>query len=114
MPRRPSNHSAAGVIVLRSEFRPGSLPGLFRRSVSQSEKTGEGVATNQTALRCLGMRHLLQKLRTCFGHIRPKTLADEQKAIPVVTVSAYRGDLALKHDRAQHRRYTAHFEDLQN
>ncbi|MCR9107803.1 hypothetical protein [Marivita sp. XM-24bin2] len=43
-----------------------------------------------------------------------RTLADEQRAIPVVTVSPYRGNLALKHDRSQHRRYTAHFEDLQN
>jgi hypothetical protein len=46
--------------------------------------------------------------------IRSKTLPDEQRAIPVVTVSPYRGNLALKCDRSQHRRYTAHFEDLQN
>ncbi len=90
------------------------MPGLFRFGVSKSKTFCAGVATKLAALRCLGMRQLMQKLRTSFGHVRPKTLADEQKAIPVVTVAAYRGDLALKHDRAQHRRYTAHFEDLQN
>lgn len=72
------------------------------------------VATNPDALRSLGMRHLLRKLKHWLTSGAPKTLADEQTAIPVVTVSPYRGDLALKHDRSQHRRYTAHFEDLQN
>ncbi|MCI5112489.1 MAG: hypothetical protein MRY75_18245 [Marivita sp.] len=60
------------------------------------------------------MRHLLRELRHWWRGRGNKTHADEQTAIPVVTVAAYRGDLALKHDRAQHRRYTAHFEDLQN
>lgn len=43
-----------------------------------------------------------------------KVHSNAQTAIPVVTRAPYRGDLALKHDRAQHRRYAAHFEDLQN
>jgi hypothetical protein len=78
------------------------------------EISGQDVATDQDALRSFGMRHLLRTLNHWLTSGAPKTLADEQKAIPVVTVSPYRGDLALKHDRSQHRRYTAHFEDLQN
>ena len=60
------------------------------------------------------MRHIFRKLKKRLGGTRAKTLTAEQKAIPVVTVSEYRGNLALKDDLAQHRRYTAHFEDLQN
>jgi hypothetical protein len=60
------------------------------------------------------MADIFQTLRRLFGRVGGKTLVSEQQAIPVVTVAAYRGSLALKHDRAQHRRYTAHFEDLQN
>ncbi|WP_106299217.1 hypothetical protein [Marivita geojedonensis] len=60
------------------------------------------------------MKHPLKTLKHWLRGRRPKTLTDEQRAIPVVTVAPYRGNLALKHDRAQHRRYTAHFEDLQN
>lgn len=79
-----------------------------------TENSDHGVATDRGALRSLGMRHLFRAPKHRLTGGRPKTLADEQKAIPVVTVSAYRGDLALKHDRSQHRRYTEHFEDLQN
>lgn len=78
------------------------------------ENSCYAVATDADALRFLGMRHLFRTLKHWLTSGAPKTLADEQKAIPVVTVSPYRGDLALKHDRSQHRRYTAHFEDLQN
>lgn len=60
------------------------------------------------------MRQIFRKLKKQLSGARAKTLTAEQKAIPVVTVSAYRGNLALKDDLAQHRRYTAHFEDLQN
>jgi hypothetical protein len=92
--------------------------GLRTRPVSSkakgTENSDHGVATDRGALRSLGMRHLFRALKHRLTGGRPKTLADEQKAIPVVTLSPYRGDLALKHDRSQHRRYTAHFEDLQN
>ncbi|WP_439121889.1 hypothetical protein [Marivita sp.] len=60
------------------------------------------------------MKHVSRRLKRWFHGLGAKTLITEQQAIPVVTVAEYRGNLALKHDRAQHRRYTAHFEDMQN
>jgi hypothetical protein len=72
------------------------------------------VATNTAALCFESMKYILRNLRQRMRGMSSRTLADEQRAIPVVTVSPYRGNLALKHDRSQHRRYTAHFEDLQN
>jgi len=43
-----------------------------------------------------------------------QTLVPERIAVAVVTVDPYRGNLALKHDRSQHRRYASHYEDLLN
>jgi hypothetical protein len=60
------------------------------------------------------MVDFIETLKNWFGRNGGTTSIPEQRAIPTVTVAAYRGGLALKHDRSQHRRYTAHFEDLQN
>ena len=60
------------------------------------------------------MKQILRTLRRLTTGLGGRVLAAEQKAIPVVTVAPYRGNLALNRDRSQHRRYTSHFEDMQN
>ena len=60
------------------------------------------------------MTHLMHILRKWFRGAGSRTLVSEMSAIPVVTAAPYRGNLALKHDRSQHRRYSARYEDLLN
>jgi len=59
------------------------------------------------------MKHILTSLKA-FWQDASNTRPAEQSQIPVITVRSFRGALALKRDRSQHRRYTAHYEDLQN
>ncbi|WP_143152592.1 hypothetical protein [Marivita hallyeonensis] len=60
------------------------------------------------------MENIFQSLTKLVTGSSSDPVAQEQNVLPIKTVTDYRGKLALKRDRSQHRRYTVHYEDLQN
>lgn len=86
----------------------------MRTNRKNSGEFGRVIETNGAALRYKGMEQIIRTIKTLMKNLGGGHAGAEQMAIPVETVSKYRGSLALGRDRSQHRRYTAHFDDLQN
>jgi len=112
----PNKRAPAAPIDGRDQQVPDPLDADLS-AVPDRKETFEfctAIETNCPALRSYRMEQIIRTIKILTNTLGGGRAGAEQAAIPVETVSKYRGNLALGRDRSQHRRYTAHFEDLQN